>query len=170
MGLRSKLTEVTRTLTARHQLRRELRGPAELTYAIADSIALLDAHTWNVLTHDTGFFLSREYLLAMESMLPVNLSPRYAIVSRRDGDEIIPMAAVYMQLADISLAQIGKAPQINDAGKAITPVGKLVTQATQRVLCCGNLLTFGQHGVAFAKDADLHIAWHGVAEVLYRVR
>jgi predicted N-acyltransferase len=170
MGLKSKLSEITRTLTARHQLRRELRGPAELHYAIADSIALLDAPTWNTLACDAGFFLSRDYLLAMESVLPHNISPQYAIVSQRVDGTLIPMAAVYMQLADISLAQVGKAPQINDAGRAITPVGKLVTQAAQRILCCGNLLSFGQHGIAFAKNIDVHTAWHGVAEVLYRVR
>jgi hypothetical protein len=170
MSLKSKLTEVTRALTERHKLRRELRGPADLHYAISDSIALLNGETWRALTRDAGFFLSREYLLAMESVLPNNITPQYAIVSRRDGDTLTPMAAVYMQLADISLAQLGKAPQTNDAGEAITPVGKLVTQTTQRVLCCGNLLTFGQHGLAFAKDIDLHSAWHGVAEVLYRVR
>ncbi len=170
MRLKDKLTEVTRALTVRHKLRRELRGPAALSYAITDSIALLDAQTWNTLTQDAGFFLSRDYLLAMESALPSNLSPQYAIVSRRDGETVTPIAAVYMQLADLSLAQLGKAPQMNDEGKAITPVGKLVTHTTQRVLCCGNLLTFGQHGIAFAKDADLHTAWHGVAEVLYRVR
>jgi predicted N-acyltransferase len=38
------------------------------------------------------------------------------------------------------------------------------------MLTCGNLLCYGQHGVAFAPGVDAKLAWHGVAEVLYRVR
>ncbi len=170
LNLKTRITDVTRAIGARTKLRRQLRGPAELYYASADSIAMLSGETWDSLVANGSFFLSRDYLLAMEAVLPANIAPQYAIVSRREGNTLTPMAAVYMQLADISFAQVGKAPQTNDAGKAITPVGKLVTHATQRVLCCGNMLTFGQHGIAFAHDADAQTAWHGVAEVLYRVR
>jgi hypothetical protein len=170
MGIKSRVAEVARALAERTKLRRELRGPAELSFAIADSIAMLDPTLWDRLTANAGFFLARDYLRAMEFALPKNVSPRYALVTMRRDAELVPVAAIYMQLADISLAQVGKAPQTNDDGEAITPVGKLVTNATQRVLCCGNLLTFGQHGIAFAEAIDLHTAWHGVAEVLYRVR
>ena len=43
-------------------------------------------------------------------------------------------------------------------------------KTTQRVLTCGNLLTFGQHGLAFSEGCNPKLAWHGVAEVLYRIR
>jgi predicted N-acyltransferase len=46
----------------------------------------------------------------------------------------------------------------------------LASRTHQRVLTCGNYLTFGQHGLAMAPDADAAHVWHGVAEVLYRVR
>jgi predicted N-acyltransferase len=64
-----------------------------------------------------------------------------------------------MQLADIKLAQASKA--------SLGPLGESLGQ---RILTCGNLLTFGQHGLAFAQGVDPELAWHGVAEVLYRVR
>jgi hypothetical protein len=39
-----------------------------------------------------------------------------------------------------------------------------------RVVVCGNLLSWGQHAVAFAPGVDPADAWPGVAEALYRVR
>jgi Acetyltransferase (GNAT) domain len=40
----------------------------------------------------------------------------------------------------------------------------------ERVLVCGNLLTYGQHAVALAPGADATLAWSGVAEAIYRLR
>jgi len=147
--------------------RKRLRGPARLEYAIADRLAMLDTGTWSRLTADAGFFMSHAYLTALEAVLPGNISPRYALVF--DGDRQ-PVAAVYMQLADIGVAQVR--PRKEPAA-AITPcvaLDKLAGRMTQRVLTCGNLLSYGQHGVAFAPGVDPDVAWHGVAEVLYRVR
>jgi hypothetical protein len=40
----------------------------------------------------------------------------------------------------------------------------------QRVLICGNLLSWGSHGVAFAEDVEPRDVWPGVTEALYRLR
>jgi predicted N-acyltransferase len=152
--------------------RKRLRGPAGLQYAIADSIAMLDAAAWQHIAQPAGFFMSFDYLLALESILPANLTPHYALIySARNGQKQ-PVAAVYMQFATMGLAQVR--PE-KPAGKASgtawgASLDKLADLATQRVLCCGNLLSFGQHGIAFAPDVDSMLAWHGVVEVLYRVR
>jgi predicted N-acyltransferase len=155
MKIQQKLSAVKSALSERREVRKRLRGPAELRYAIADSIGMLDAPAWKGLTGQSGFFLSYGYLRALEAVLPSNLTPRYALVY--DGDR--PVAAIYMQLADIKLAQASKA--------SLGPLGESLGQ---RILTCGNLLTFGQHGLAFAQGVDPELAWHGVAEVLYRVR
>jgi predicted N-acyltransferase len=155
MKIQQKLSAVKSALSERREVRKRLRGPAELRYAIADSIGMLDAPAWKGLTGQSGFFLSYGYLRALEAVLPSNLAPRYALVY--DGDR--PVAAIYMQLADIKLAQASKA--------SLGPLGESLGQ---RILTCGNLLTFGQHGLAFAQGVDPELAWHGVAEVLYRVR
>jgi len=65
-----------------------------------------------------------------------------------------------MQIVRISAAQFG---QLTDAPSRITE------KIAQRVLVCGNLLTYGMHAVCFAPNADATI-WHGVAETLYRIR
>jgi len=155
MKIQQKLRSVKTALSERREVRKRLRGPAQLRYAIADSIGMLDPQAWKGLTAQSGFFLSHGYLQSLEKVLPANLEPRYALVYEDDQ----PVAALYMQLADIKLAQASK-----------TSFGSLGESLGQRVLTCGNLLTFGQHGIAMAPGVDPELAWHGVAEVLYRVR
>jgi predicted N-acyltransferase len=171
MRIPARLRSLTTSLSERSERRKRLRGPADLRYAIADSIGMLDAGAWERLAADSGFFMSVDYLRAMEAVLPSNLSPRYALIySGAAGEEQQPVAAVYMQIADISLAQARPEKKEAGAGRLQRSLDQLANGATQRVLTCGNLLTFGQHGIAFAPGVDMELAWHGVAEVLYRVR
>ena len=172
MKLPAALQNLTSALLQRQKERKRLRGPAALHYAIADSISMLDAASWKEITEQAGFFLSHEYLAALEQVLPLNLSTRYALIFNGEGSERQLVAAVYMQIADISLAQARPEKPAN-APKKPLPLEKLdqlALQASQRILTCGNFLTFGQHGIAFAPGVDAQLAWHGVVEVLYRVR
>lgn len=163
MKILNKARALRDSLAEKRSERKRLRGPADLRYAIADTLAMLDAGAWDTLTADAGFFMSRAYLAALEPVLPVNITPRYALIFGEDGK---PAAVVYMQIAEISVAQAR--PQNSKIGEG--RLNKLAARATQRVLTCGNLLAYGQHGVAFAPGVDVDLAWHGVAEVLYRVR
>jgi predicted N-acyltransferase len=169
MNIPEKLRSITASLSERSRERKRLRGPADLNYAIADSIELLDAAAWQDLARHAGFFMSFAYLRSLEQVLPHNLSPRYALIYSGAGAARQPVAAVYMQIADISLAQ-ARPDRSTSADKRPAPLDELAKKATQRILTCGNLLTFGQHGIAIAPEADARLAWHGVAEVLYRVR
>jgi predicted N-acyltransferase len=176
MKIPSALKSLTTSLLERKKEKKRLRGPADLHYALADSISLLDALAWREVTAQAGFFMSLDYLRTLEQVLPVNLSARYALIFSGLGAERQLVAAVYMQIADISLAQVRpeppqKAPKSAKAGKKwALPLDQLAQATKQRVLTCGNLLSFGQHGIAFAPDVDSKLAWHGVVEVLYRVR
>lgn len=164
MNLPGKLQSLTSALKERKQVRKDLRGPAHLYYAIADAIDMLDRSAWEQLTAGSGFFMSADYLQALEPVLPLNLSPRYALVYSGDAQQRRPLAAIYMQVADISLAQLRPEKQRG------ARIDALARSTTQRILTCGNLLTYGQHGIAIAPDGDPRQAWHGVAEVLYRIR
>ena len=64
-----KLVETVRNALAE---RRRLRGPAKLSYAVADRLAMLDASAWRGLTARSSVFLSHGYLSTMESALPEN--------------------------------------------------------------------------------------------------
>lgn len=162
-----KIIDKGRAMRDKLHVRKRLRGPAHLQYAISDRLAMLDAVIWDSLTSDAGFFMSRDYLLALEAVMPVNIAPRYALIL---DDAQHPVAAVYMQLAEIRVAQVR--PRKDEIVKkgARASLDQLAAKVTQRVLTCGNLLCYGQHGVAFAPGADPNLVWHGVAEVLFRVR
>ena len=165
MNIPEKIKSLKNAFSERSQVRKQLRGPADLYYAIADSIGMLDAGAWQELVKDSGFFLSAGYLKSLEKVMPRNLSPRYALIYSGAGEQREPVAALYMQIAEVSVAQMRPEKPDNSA-----PLDQLAQNTKQRILTCGNLLTFGQHGIAFAKDVDQKLAWHGVAEVLYRVR
>lgn len=164
MKLPSKLKSIKTAITERMAVRKQLRGPADLSYAIADSIVMLDRDAWQALAGPSGFFMSAAYLESLESVLPRNLAPRYALIYSGSAEERVPVAAVYMQIADVALAQL------RPEKERIAPLDDLANNTRQRILTCGNLLTYGQHGIAMAPHADPKLAWHGVAEVLYRVR
>ncbi|MFZ6760441.1 GNAT family N-acetyltransferase [Undibacterium sp. Ji50W] len=173
MKIPAALQSLTSSLIERNKERKRLRGPADLHYALADSISLLDAAAWQEVTAQAGFFMSLDYLSTLEQVLPINLSARYALIFSGLGAGRQLLAAVYMQIADISLAQARpeKPDKPLDADKKWgLPIDQLAQAAKQRVLTCGNLLIYGQHGIAFAPDVDSKLAWHGVVEVLYRVR
>lgn len=162
--LKQKVRAVSATLAER----RRLRGPANLHYAIADSLSMLDCTVWQRLAEPMGFFMSVPYLQMLESSLPANIRPRYALVFGEGEEGLQPLAAVYMQIIDVSLAQA--APEKISQARLPAPVAHMTAKASQRILACGNMLTFGQHGVAIVRGADTRLVWHGVAEVLYRVR
>lgn len=170
MKISEKARAITTLLAQRSSVRKRLRGPAHLQYAIADSITMLDAAAWKGITANAGLFLSYDYLAALEPVLPDNFTPRYALIfDERDGVRM-PVAAVYMQIVELQLSQMRPEKPEGVRKKLPPPLEKLAEKATQRVLACGNMLTFGQHGVAFADGVDEQLAWHGIAEVLYRVR
>jgi len=170
MNIPAKIKSLKDAFAQRSEVRKQLRGPADLYYAIADSIGMLDAGAWQELVKDSGFFMSAGYLKSVEKVLPLNLAPRYALIYSGTGEARLPVAAVYMQIAEVSVAQMLPEKPEPEAGQRAAPLDQLAQSTKQRILTCGNLLTFGQHGIAFAKDVDQKLAWHGVAEVLYRVR
>jgi predicted N-acyltransferase len=167
MSITSKARAIKSLLDKRKEVRKRLRGPAHLNYAIADSITMLDATAWKTVTADAGLFLSYEYLAAIEPVLPHNLVPRYALIYDDEEGERQLVAAVYMQIADINLSQTRPEKEPGERKKWSE---KIAEKAGQRILICGNMLTYGQHGVALVNGVDEKLAWHGVAEVLYRVR
>ncbi len=135
--------------------------PSGLGFAFADSIDFVEAGAWDKLTKGASLFLSREYLRALESAAPSGLRMRYALLYR--GRE--PVAAAAAQIAQLTAERM--------VSVAETPIAKLRSKALGkthvRVLVCGNLLSWGCHGVAFAPGEDPAMLWRGVVEGLYRI-
>jgi len=143
---------------ARLSERAAVRRPTSLQIALADRIGQLDAAAWSAVSAGQSFFFSRAYLETLQAVAPANVEPRFALVCR--GDE--PLAGLCAQVITVSLAQVA------------SPGSKVLSgfkdRVTQRVLMCGNALTFGMHAVCFAPGVDRAGAWPGVAEALYRMR
>jgi len=64
-----------------------------------------------------------------------------------------------------------KAASRNLLHAALKPAAHLATaRLDERILVAGNLMSWGFHGVAFAKEENPALIWPGVADALYRIR
>ena len=151
-----KLVSKARHLHSSHQ---ERHRPTGFGFALADSIDYLDAGQWNAVVQDKSLFLSQPYLRVLEEAGPDNLRQRYALVFR--GRE--PVAAVAAQSVTVSLSRVSQKPR---TGKAAAPLEKI----QEKMFVCGNLLSWGMHGIAFAPNENTAELWPAIAEALYRLR
>lgn len=151
-----KLVDKARDLREGHRARRR---PTGFGFALADSVEYLDAARWDELTAPHSLFLSREYLRVLEEAGPENLRQRYAMIFR--GREAV--AAVAAQCVAVSAARVRKEPRHERLAAALERV-------RERMLVCGNLMSWGMHGVALADGEDPSEIWPAVAEALYRLR
>jgi hypothetical protein len=113
------------------------------------------------------------------------MEPRYALVYRDEA----PVAAVAAQVVQVAATALAaEAPAAEAAGESdgprrrrrslrtvIEPLARTLRARAlaplkERVLVCGNLFSWGQHGVGFAPGEDPRRLWLAVAEALYRLR
>ena len=152
----NKIVDKARDLRAGHK---ERHRPTGLGFALADSIDYLDANHWQAVTAGKSLFLTPQYLRVLENAGPENLQQRYALIFRGRH----PVAAVAAQSVTISLSRVSQKPR---QGRTAAPLEKL----QEKMLVCGNLLSWGMHGIAFAPGEDNATLWPAVAEALYRLR
>ena len=157
-GIRSLKTLVSkaRTLREHHE---ERHRPTGFGFALADRVDYLDAARWDAVTKEHSVFFSRRYLRVLEESGPDNVRQRYALIFR--GRE--PVAAVAAQAVTISVTRARK----KTSHKALS---KTLEWIDETLLICGNLLSWGPHGVAFVPHQDRGAVWSAVAEALYRLR
>lgn len=151
-----KIVATARDLRTQHE---ERHRPSGFGFALADRVDYLDGARWDSLTQNDSLFLSRRYLRVLEDAGPDNLNQRYAMIFR--GREAV--AVVAAQSVNISIARVGKARK---RPPAIAPLEKL----DERMLVCGNLLSWGMHGVCLNTNSDPATVWPAIAEALYRMR
>ncbi len=165
---------ITRLLADSRAHRAERRRPTGLGLVLADSVNYLNSDHWDAAAASGGFFLGRDFLRVAEKHGPDNVTPRYALIFRGDR----PVAAVLAQMVVVGGERVMKSPDAPASKEPRSllrrafsrPVRKLGRRLEERVLVCGNLLTWGRHGVAFAPGEDPEPLWPGVAEALFRMR
>jgi len=126
---------------------------------VADSIDYLDKAHWDHVTAHDSLFLSRRYLRVLEQAGPDNLRQCYALIFR-DSE---PVAAIAAQSVSVSVSRLRKKSSSN---------GRLdrLDRLEEKMLVCGNLLSWGMHGISFAPNVDHQELWPAVAEAVYRLR
>jgi hypothetical protein len=127
-----------------------------LSFALADSIDYLDPNHWARVTPQNSLFLSPKYLRVLEDAGPDNLRPCYALIFQNRE----PVVAVAAQRVTVSLSRLRK--------KA--PANSKLDRLEEKMLVCGNLLSWGMHGISFAPNVDQEPLWPAVAEAIYRLR
>jgi len=157
--LPAKVQRVPRKLQQAKVHHDERHRPSGFSFALADAVAMLNPEHWDALTVSASVYFGRDYLQALEASLPGNLRPHYAIVYR----DAKPVAAVVAQSVDVRGDALPRQ-------RAKTAIRRPLSRLKERILVCGNLLSWGSHGVAFAADEDAVQVWPGVAEALYRIR
>lgn len=162
--VRSKLSESGKEAVAISKRFRLRRTPTGASYAIADSVAMLNPEHWDAVTQASPVFMSRRYLQALSMHLPAGMRAHAALAYQGDT----PIAAIAAQSIHVSANSVPKpeGPQ----RKRDKAVWQALAGVDQRVLICGNLLSWGGHGVAFASNVEPDKAWPAVTEALYRMR
>jgi predicted N-acyltransferase len=155
-----KLVTKARDIREQH---RERHRPSGFGFALADRIDYLNNDDWEQVTSQDSLFLSPRYLRVLEQAGPENLRPCYALIYR-DKD---PVAAVAAQSVTVSVSRLRK------SGSKKDPLDKLkipIDGIEEKMLVCGNLLSWGMHGISFAPNVDHASVWPAVAEAIYRLR
>ncbi len=140
--------------------------PSGFEFAIADRIEFLDAQHWDSLTAEASVLLSRRYLSALQLEFTEEIVRRFAIIYESGR----PVAAVATQTFEVSGHQL--VGESNDR-KLKLPEGlrrKSLAMLRRRVMMCGNVNSWGPHGVVFAKGDAPERIWPAVADCLYRIR
>lgn len=151
---------------------RERHRPTGFRFAVADRIAFLNDGHWDAVTGSSGFFLQRSYLSLLQDFGPENFELKYGLIYQNNT----PCAAVVAQIINISGDRLLRADGAKQTTRSVLrkALGPRIRKAgghiRDRVLVCGNLLSWGRHGVAFAPGADPAQLWPGVAEIIYRIR
>src|SRR4026207_2502243 len=148
-----KLVTKARDLRDHHKAR---HTPSRLAFALAASIDYFDKAHWDHVTAHDSLFLSRRYLRVLEDAGPDNLRPCYALIFREQE----PVAAIAAQSVSVSVARLRKQSSANDP----------LNRHEEKMLVCGNLLSWGMHGISFAPNVDHEQLWPAVAEAIYRLR
>ena len=175
----STLVNKAKKIRERHQ---ERHRPTGYGFALADSVEYFDTARWDQATQHDSLFFSRRYLHVLEQAGPENLRQRYALIFR--GHDVV--AAVVAQLVTVSISRVtksekadGKQPQSTASLRSRLQAGveeikqkstQPLDEIEQKVMVCGNLLSWGMHGVTFVPGEDPAALWPAVAEAIYRIR
>ncbi|MET0286833.1 MAG: GNAT family N-acetyltransferase [Polyangiales bacterium] len=125
---------------------------------------MLHPEHWDLVTASASVFLSRRYLRVLDEHRPDGVR-QHAVLVYLDGEPVAALSAQSLHICADSLPRPNDTQRKRD--RALT---QALSNVDQRVLVCGNLLSWGNHGVALASGVDPMRVWPAIAEALYRIR
>lgn len=173
---KAKFKKVASRLSEAHQIRKQLRAPSGFRFVVADGISLLDPLQWDLIVKDQSLFFQRNYLTMLEGFGPENIEYKYVIIFEGNS----PVAAMALQIVSVIGTQIPKGKNHEEIVEKsprtilknmLQPVKvKILSEIKERILVCGNLLSYGFHAIAFAPNVDRAKIWPAISEALQKVR
>jgi hypothetical protein len=151
-----KIGDKVRTL---HSCHVERHQPSGFEFAFADRIDFLDAAAWDHVTAQASIVQGRAYQRALERAAPDNVRPHHALIY--DAGE--PVAALCAQSVQI------RGDQLPLPSSKRAKLARLAA-IDEQVLVCGNVMSWGPHGVCFRPGTDVARLWPAVADALHRMR
>ncbi|TWU40934.1 GNAT family N-acetyltransferase [Novipirellula artificiosorum] len=145
---------------------RVTRRPSGFHFAIAGRIEFLNAADWDSVVAEASLFLSRRYLQSAQEEFAAKILRDFALVYDRDE----PVAVIATQSFDVAGDQFLGVKLANKKGLPDEWKRKSLSLLKRRIMMCGNVHTWGPHGVAIAPGQDQERVWQGIAECLYRIR
>lgn len=152
------------------------KKPSDFSFAVYDSVSMINAEHWNSLVNYGSEFLQLNYLQVVEKVPPDNMRFHYSIIY----DASQPVAIAYFQVIDFSAESFGsmleQEPEefqcmiTNYIKKHITNhLLRSADKINMRLLICGNAFISGEHGFAIAPQLDKTLAFDALADVIYRI-
>lgn len=149
-----KMLENLKDKLKRHK---ERVSPLGFQSLLSDSIDYIQHAHWDPIADGASIFLRRSYLQAIEACSPDNTCQRYAVAFLKGRPAVI----LACQVAHITGGQLIPSKAKKDV---------LAESYKERILVCGNLVSSGLHGIAFASGLDKEQGWRMAAELLYKIR
>ena len=144
-------------LKDKFQRHKERVSPLGFQSLLSDSIDYIQPPHWDPIADGASIFLRRSYLQAIEACSPENTCQRSAVAFLK-GKPVVILAC---QLAHVTGGQLVPSKPKKDV---------LAESYKERILVCGNLVSSGLHGIAFASGLDKEQGWRMAAELLYKIR
>ncbi|MCH1438045.1 MAG: GNAT family N-acetyltransferase [Rubripirellula sp.] len=142
------------------------RNASGFQFAIASNINFLNAEHWDKVTANSSVFLSREYLASAQNEFTSDIVRDFALIY--DAEQ--PVAAIATQTFDVTGPQLVRTDAANPKDLPEQWKRKSLSFLKRRIMMCGNVHTWGPHGIAITDGHDQQKVWHGVADCLYRIR
>lgn len=143
---------------------------SDFSFALYDSVAMVNAEHWNGIVKAGSEFLELDYLRVLEEHPPSNMRFHYSVIYKGAR----PVAIAYFQVIDFTAQSWGSSGEEDETEKCLNAILKQyvkrgVNRLNIRLLLCGNAFVSGEHGFTCLPDVNRKEAFDALADIIYRI-